>query len=255
MNHEEALRRIAELEAENERLLNELRKARNVIANAKDIEPIQRLSEKRVAKMAASACLELVRHKVKGWLIRMGNKSQWYRSLWDIWAILSGEDWKLSEIIPSTVTPKLVKEARLYSSLLDTRDEFEDALPKEESIMLDKKPRDYNFRTIPPVIRRPERHPSRGDRYKPTDAVPQIRPQNRSLAPNPYRPDSDSVAGENYTEVGKKKPTFVPAKDRYGGFEGGILSKSFETWWFINNERPVEQPKDLWYEGVIKPII
>jgi len=183
MNHEEALRRIAELEAENERLLNELRKARIVIANAKDIDPIQRLSEKRVAKMAASACLELVRHKVKGWIIRMGNKSQWYDSLWDIWAILSGDDWKLSEIIPSIVPPKLAREARLLSSLEETKCEIEDALPKEESTVLDNKPRDYNFKIIPPVTRKPERHPQKRDRYKPTDAVPQTRHQNRSLLP------------------------------------------------------------------------
>lgn len=237
------LRRIAELEAENERLQNELRKARVTIANAKDIDPIQRLSEKRVKKMAASACLDLVRHKVKGWVIRMGSAYQWYKSLWDIWAILSQESWNLSELIPSTIPPKLVRDERLYSSLLDTKCESEDALPKEESIMLDKKPRDYNFRIIPPVVRKPERHPPRGDRYKPIDATPRIRPQNRSLVPNLYRPDSDSVAGNNYTEVGKKKPTFVPAKDRFWE------CPSFRTWWFMNHEPPVEQPKNFWHEG------
>jgi hypothetical protein len=183
MNHEEALRRIAELEAENERLTGALRKARVTIANAKDIDPIQRLSEKRVAKMAASACLDLVRHKVKGWVIRMGNKSQWYESLWDIWAILSEDDWKLSEIIPSSVPPKLAREARLLSSLEETKCEIEDALPKEESTVLEYKPRDYNFRIIPPVTRKPERHPPRRDRYKPIDAVPRMPVRYPSLVP------------------------------------------------------------------------
>ncbi len=177
------LRRIAELEAENERLTEALRKARVTIANAKDIDPIQRLSEKRVSKMAASACLELVRHKVKGWIIRMGNAYQWYQSLWDIWAILSQESWDLSELIPSSIPPKSTMEARLLSSLEETKCEIEDALPKEESIMLDKKPRDYNFRIIPPVVKKPERHPPKRDRYKPRDAVPQTRHQNRSLLP------------------------------------------------------------------------
>jgi hypothetical protein len=85
MTTEEMLRRIAELEAENERLTEALRKAQDKIANAKDISPVQRVTERRVSQMAASACLELVRHKVKGWVIRMGNKSQWYRDLRDIW--------------------------------------------------------------------------------------------------------------------------------------------------------------------------
>jgi hypothetical protein len=74
-------------------------------------------------------------------------------------------------------------EARLFGSLEETKCEIEDALPKEESTVLDHKPRDYNFKIIPPVTRKPERHPPKRDRYKPTDAVPQTRHQNRSLLP------------------------------------------------------------------------
>lgn len=183
MNHEEALRRIAELEAENERLTEALRKARVTIANAKDIDPIQRLSEKRVAKMAASACLKLVRHKVKGWVIRMGNAYQWYQSLRDIWAILSKESWALSEIIPSSIRPKdfRIDQAEKIVSLKETGLSEIDSNIKEESVC--PKLRNFNKLRIPPVVRKPERHPPKRDRYKPTDAVPQTRQQNRSLLP------------------------------------------------------------------------
>lgn len=183
MNHEEALRRIAELEAENERLTEALRKAHITIANAKDIDPIQRLSEKRVAKMAASACLKLVRHKVKGWVISIGNACQWYRSLWDIWAILSQESWSLSELIPSTITPKhlMIEQAAKIVLLKETGLSEIDSSVKEESVC--PKVRNFNRLKLPPVTRKPERHPPKRDRYKPTDAVPQTRHQNRSLLP------------------------------------------------------------------------
>jgi hypothetical protein len=182
MNHEEMLRRIAELEAENERLTEALRKARVTIANAKDIDPIQRLSEKRVAKMAASACLKLVRHKVKGWVIRMGNAYQWYQSLWDIWAILSKESWALSEIIPSSIRPKdfRIDQAEKIVSLKETGLNELDSI-KEESVC--PKLRNFNKLRIPPVVRKPERHPPRRDRYKPIDAVPRMPVRYPSLVP------------------------------------------------------------------------
>lgn len=177
------LRRIAELEAENERLTEALRKAQDKIANAKDISPVQRVTERRVAQMAASAGLDVIRHKVKGWLVQMGNRSQWYRDLRDIWDKLKQEDWKLSEIIPSTIRPKdwMIDQAQKIVLLKETGLCELDSNIKEESIC--PKLRNFNKLRIPPVVKKPERHPPKRDRYKPTDAVPQTRQQNRSLLP------------------------------------------------------------------------
>lgn len=151
---EEQLRRkIKELEEQNERLAEALRKAQDVIANAKNIDPVQRVTERRVKKLASNAFLSLVRHKVKGWIVRMGNKSQWYKSLREIWDILKKESWNLSEIIPESLSPKLVQESTIYGALVDTKADDISAAPKEESIVLSQGLRDYNFKKLPPVKR------------------------------------------------------------------------------------------------------
>ena len=186
MNHEEALRRIAELEAENERLKVELSKAKDTIARAKDSDPVERCSETRTRRLANEAGLTLARHS-NGWTIGLGNHCQWYQRLRGIWEILITGDWKLSELIPPKHSPE--------------------------------------------------------HRKPPEKTTPKLRARNPSLVPNPNLPTPDSNAAENYTEVGKKKPTYVPAKDRFWEPPG------WRTWWFINHERPTEQPKDFWHEG------
>ncbi|MEB3277756.1 MAG: hypothetical protein VKK42_02395 [Lyngbya sp.] len=186
MNHEEALRRIAELEAENERLKVELSKAKNSLARAKDSDPVERCSETRVRKLANEAALNLTRH-LNGWIISLGDRRQWYKRLRDIWEILITGDWKLSELIP----------------------------PKHS-----------------PQYREPDK-----------EATPKLRLKNPSLAPNPNLPTPDSLAAENYTKVNEKKPTYVTAKDRFWEPPG------WRRWWFINHEKPTEQPKDFWHEG------
>ncbi len=186
MNHEEALRRIAELEAENERLTEALRKAQDKIANAKDISPVKRVTQRRVAQMAASAGLDLIPHKVKGWLVQMGNRSQWYRGLRDVWDKLKHEDWKLSEIIPSTIRPKDLMIEKIENVIVTTKvtglREI-DSL-KQESICF--KPRDFNRLSIAPVTKKPERHPTRAEYFRSRNQItPRLPIRHPSLVPVP----------------------------------------------------------------------
>jgi hypothetical protein len=186
MNQEEALRRIAELEAENERLTEALRKAQDKIANAKDISPVKRVTQRRVVQMAASAGLDVIRHKVKGWIVSMGNRSQWYDNLRDIWDKLKREDWKLSEIIPSIISPKdfLFEQIGKIDPFKETELSEIDSI-KEESVCPNI--RAFNHLRIPPVVKKPERHPTRAEYFRSRNQItPRLPIRHPSLVPVPF---------------------------------------------------------------------
>lgn len=88
-----------DLEAENERLRAELARANAIIRRAKDINPVQRPSWRRVIKLVEDACMSLERIR-GGWLLRMGHLVRRFGALKQIWEILIQEDWYLSDIFP-----------------------------------------------------------------------------------------------------------------------------------------------------------
>lgn len=97
----------AELEAER---LGRLR-AEAALRQAKDPNPVQRPSWQRVIKLVSEACMTLERLK-SGWLLKLGHLVRRFKSLKEIWDILTAEDWCLSDIFPPakpiyTVAPKL----------------------------------------------------------------------------------------------------------------------------------------------------
>ena len=88
-----------ELQQENEILKKDLDRAKQIIRRAKDAFPVMRLSLKRVLRLAHHACMD-VQRTVGGWILRMGDKARKFRRLWDIWDLISVDDFILSEIFP-----------------------------------------------------------------------------------------------------------------------------------------------------------
>ena len=90
---------LEQLRAENEQLRQELAAQANTIRRAKDINPVQRPSLRRVLKLVHDACMNLERVR-GGWLLKLGHLTRKFRKLTQIWELLIAEDWFLSEIFP-----------------------------------------------------------------------------------------------------------------------------------------------------------
>lgn len=87
-----------DLKAENERLKRELAAAQSMIRRAKDINPVERPSLKRVLELARDACLD-VQRVAGGWELSLGQTlKRRFRFLKEIWEILLQESWSLSDI-------------------------------------------------------------------------------------------------------------------------------------------------------------
>ena len=97
---EQLQQEILALREENQRLKEELTEAKQTIRHAKDISPIMRVSLHRVLRLAHYACMD-VQRTVGGWILKMGDKARKFRRLFDIWDILSQDDWVLSDIFAS----------------------------------------------------------------------------------------------------------------------------------------------------------
>jgi hypothetical protein len=89
-----------EIERENQLLKKDLEQAKQVIRRAKDIAPVMRLSLKRVLRLAHHACMD-VQKTVGGWILKMGDKARKFKRLWEVWDIVSQNEFILSEIFPS----------------------------------------------------------------------------------------------------------------------------------------------------------
>lgn len=90
-------RELAKLKAQNRHLTDELTKANKTIKRAKDPNPVQRPSKKRVSRLVSDACMTVARI-ARAWLLKMGNLERRFRTLKDIWQILISDDWSLTEI-------------------------------------------------------------------------------------------------------------------------------------------------------------
>lgn len=89
---EELRSRIAQLE-------KELRAANNTIRRARDINPVERPSHKRVMKLVSDACMTLTREGGR-WILKLGHMTRSFKRLGQLWELLIADDWKLSEIFP-----------------------------------------------------------------------------------------------------------------------------------------------------------
>lgn len=92
---------------ENQRLRNELaeayerlRTAQETIRKAKDINPVQRPSFKRVMLLARAACLTL--QKISGgWLLKLGHLIRRFHTLKQVWEVLIADGFTISDLFPS----------------------------------------------------------------------------------------------------------------------------------------------------------
>lgn len=89
---EKLKRRIEQLERENSELKTRLNRAR-------DPNPVKRPSRRRVHLLLGDAGMDLFR-KGKQWLVKFGKAEQYYRSLNEIWKVITKESWDLSELFP-----------------------------------------------------------------------------------------------------------------------------------------------------------
>lgn len=88
---------IERLRSELEVLNNELKIARLTIRRARDAAPVQRPSCKRVAELVADALMSLVRIP-GGWQLKFGRLTKRFRTLREIWEILTTDDWSIGDI-------------------------------------------------------------------------------------------------------------------------------------------------------------
>lgn len=91
-------RQIAEYQEEIARLNKTLR-------HAKDANPVQRPSLKRVMKLAIDACMEVSR-VAGGWLLKFGKLTRRFRNLHQIWLIFMADSWYLSDVFPPVKEPQ-----------------------------------------------------------------------------------------------------------------------------------------------------
>lgn len=102
--NEQLLKALRDVKAENEQVLKALGDARVTIRRAKDPRPVERPSLKRTLSLVADACMTLSRI-IGGWQLTMGHLTRRFRSLQEIWKLLTREDWFLSEIFPPVPPP------------------------------------------------------------------------------------------------------------------------------------------------------
>lgn len=85
------------LRADNEQLRQQLTNTAAAMRRAKDPNPVQRPSAKRVMRLAADACMNLAK-TAKGWELSFGSLKRSFRYLKQIWEIFTAEDWLLSDL-------------------------------------------------------------------------------------------------------------------------------------------------------------
>ncbi len=86
-----------QLYQEIERLQTEVTRLKEIIRNAKDTTPVQRVTYHRVLRLAREACMDLVKEGKK-WILKMGNLTREFKTLRQIWEVLIQDDWILSDI-------------------------------------------------------------------------------------------------------------------------------------------------------------
>jgi hypothetical protein len=102
-----------QLQQEIERLHQEILRLKQIIRNAKDTSPIEKVSFKRVWRLVSEACMELIKVKGNKWILKMGNLTRQFKSLREIWELLTQEDWVLSDIFKEPQSQSKIKKQKL----------------------------------------------------------------------------------------------------------------------------------------------
>ena len=90
---------IARLREDNEQMRDRIRAQTETINRAKDINPVERPSFKRVLALAQAACLDLCKNPAGGWFLSLGQRVRKFKSLRQIWDILCLDDWFLEDLL------------------------------------------------------------------------------------------------------------------------------------------------------------
>ena len=104
MNTEELTAENERLKKEIEGLRQEVKAANNTIRRAKDINPVERPSSKRVLKLVSDACMTISR-VASGWMLKLRDKARRFKRLSQIWELLMVDDWVLSDLFPPPASP------------------------------------------------------------------------------------------------------------------------------------------------------
>ena len=97
---------IKRLREEVDQLYETVGALRGQINRAKDPNPFKRPSFLRVLQLARTALMDLVRTK-GGWVLSMGSTiTRKFKTLREIWELLTQDDWYLGDIFPQTSADK-----------------------------------------------------------------------------------------------------------------------------------------------------
>ena len=120
MSNDELKSEIEKIKSENAQLAKDKADARTALRRAKNPEPVERPSVKRMLSIVAGAFMRLRQvftgfkltrdgsriPKPDGWELSMGDSKRRFRSLKEIWQLLTQEDWFLGDIFPPVPAPK-----------------------------------------------------------------------------------------------------------------------------------------------------
>ncbi|MEG5160258.1 hypothetical protein QUB37_07355 [Microcoleus sp. AT3-A2] len=97
---------IARLRENNEQMQSRIRAQTEMINRAKDINPVNRPSFKRVLALAQAACFDLCKCPGGGWFLSLGQRVRKFKSLTQIWDILCLDDWFLEDLFAEFLVVK-----------------------------------------------------------------------------------------------------------------------------------------------------
>ena len=119
MSDNELKAEIEKIKSENAQLAKDTAAARTALRRAKNPQPVERPSVKRMLSIVSGAFMSLRQvftgfkltrdgsriPKPDGWELSMGDLKRQFRSLKDIWELLTQEDWVLGDIFPPVPAP------------------------------------------------------------------------------------------------------------------------------------------------------
>jgi len=89
---------IQRLREQNDEMCDRIRAQSQIINRAKDINPVDRPSFKRVLTLARAAFLDLCKCPGGGWFLSLGHRVRKFKTLRQIWDILCLDDWFLEDL-------------------------------------------------------------------------------------------------------------------------------------------------------------
>jgi len=103
---------IQRLCEQNEEMRDRLRAQTEIINRAKDINPVDRPSFKRVLSLAQAACLDLCKCPAGGWFLSLGQRVRKFKTIRQIWDILCLANWFLEDLLGEflVVKPRKISE-------------------------------------------------------------------------------------------------------------------------------------------------